>query len=435
MIVGHLARTLGTLTLGLALVACGSARDTLPAASLTSIEVPGGRTNPDLDASTAGPGADDDASQGDAVSPGDSTVGTDGVLTDGAGSNDAADGTEPSDATEPTDTIDEISDGNGSSDIADDIAADSTDADTAADSTDPPTDGGGPDATDLPCLIPSDCDDADPCTKDRCNFFSKTCSYEVIVDCPVIVDCQQDSDCNDGDPCSNDVCEGGVCFVEPGQCECQSDQDCDDDDVCTADSCTNLNTCKHAKIPSCKACSSLVATSFDNAAAINGWQTYSQTTENGWQVVTKRFVSPPSSLYMGNPAKWNYVNVDDNNPSTLLPTIEGIRIPGFTVPASGTTTVTFQVWLDIEDCVGASATQFDTFVLTVEDFPQNYNVVFDKCDVAQPWQGWRLVEADISQWAGFTIQGLWLYFDSGNEDYNETEGIFVDDLSIQNCPK
>ena len=64
------------------------------------------------------------------------------------------------------------------------------------------------------CVIPGDCDDADPCTIDDC-------VGGVCVNDPI--------DCDDADACTVDSCSGGVCFNDP--------IDCNDGDACTADSC------------------------------------------------------------------------------------------------------------------------------------------------------------------------------------------------------
>lgn len=76
------------------------------------------------------------------------------------------------------------------------------------------------------CIMPSDCDDQDPCTIDICDGI---CQWK-------------DVDCDDGDKCTNDICDpraGGCIHMQIQDCKnpCQNDKDCDDNDACTVDLC------------------------------------------------------------------------------------------------------------------------------------------------------------------------------------------------------
>ncbi len=70
------------------------------------------------------------------------------------------------------------------------------------------------------CVVPADCDDADPCT---------------IEDCVVGVCVNDPIDCDDGNACTTDSCSGGVCVNDL--------IDCDDGDPCTADTCDPGSGC------------------------------------------------------------------------------------------------------------------------------------------------------------------------------------------------
>lgn len=68
----------------------------------------------------------------------------------------------------------------------------------------------------LPCTVPSECNDEDACTTDDCS--SHRCTHTPL-------------DCADTDPCTIDACAGGTCS--------HTSLPCDDGDGCTDDACAN----------------------------------------------------------------------------------------------------------------------------------------------------------------------------------------------------
>ena len=69
---------------------------------------------------------------------------------------------------------------------------------------------------------PTDCDDANPCTKDSCNTGTGTCANFGLP--------HQGDACDDGDPCTSaDACDFGVCVGDAMPCE--------DENPCTVDAC------------------------------------------------------------------------------------------------------------------------------------------------------------------------------------------------------
>jgi len=351
--------------------------------------------------------------------------GTDGLdVLDGADGLAATDAVDSADSTDGLDTTDGTPDGVDGLDVPDGV-----DATDAADGVD------GVDGA-LLCEKTKDCDDGDPCTKDRCDLFEKVCKWEDIADCNP-GGCVSDAECSDKNVCTLDTCSDTGCVHDDILCECDLNEDCDDLNVCTADICNKSgvgSACQNLPEPGCKVCTTVLANNFDGANPLNGWASVQGSTENAWQPVDKRSTSAPNSLYMGNPLEWNYVNKNDNFPLQELSTTEGIRTPGFEVPeGDGTVKVRFNLWLDIEDCIGSSAEDYDQFVVTAEPAPESYDLQFSKCDLETPWQQWKPIEFNLDDYQGDYIYGLWFYFESGNAAFNDTEGIFVDDLVIEYC--
>ena len=150
----------------------------------------------------------------------------------------------------------------------------------------------------IPCGADTDCDDANPCTADRClageclhdpiaNGSScadalfcdgqETCQDGVcsgLIPCidkdhcdeaaDVCLECVESFECEDGNSCTDDVCSGGVCehlplsmpcddgdlctqsdFCISGVCQGGPTVDCDDGNACTDDSCDAAVGCRH----------------------------------------------------------------------------------------------------------------------------------------------------------------------------------------------
>ncbi len=97
------------------------------------------------------------------------------------------------------------------------------------------------------CDEATDCEDADPCTDTGC--VEGRCVVERREGC-----CNHPGECpDDGDPCTRATCPepGGACGVLEGLC-CAADGDCVDDDPCTVDRCLAPHgLCTHDRDPGC----------------------------------------------------------------------------------------------------------------------------------------------------------------------------------------
>ena len=86
------------------------------------------------------------------------------------------------------------------------------------------------------CFVDADCDDSNPCTTDVC--LNGGCEHECLVD----------SECDDGNGWTyNDICvitPFGTCVCQGEQAECQDKIHCDDNNPCTEDQCINF-LCHH----------------------------------------------------------------------------------------------------------------------------------------------------------------------------------------------
>ncbi len=83
-------------------------------------------------------------------------------------------------------------------------------------------------AAGLPCMLPSDCADANACTLDSCDVLSGLCVHDAV-------------DCDDGDACTADSCAPATGCVHEVV-------DCDDGSLCTSDGCLPARGCTHEPI-------------------------------------------------------------------------------------------------------------------------------------------------------------------------------------------
>ena len=272
------------------------------------------------------------------------------------------------------------------------------------------------------CVKAAECPDDDPCTEDLC--IDEACVHHPKPGC-----CVKNAQCDDGSPCTADTCVGNFCehALQPGCCV--SDAQCDDGLPCTADFCID-GGCQSALIPGC--CEPLLKSEFTDGGALATWDLYKPNTEISWQVWSKRFVSPPASLYMGNPLLANYINFNDLNPSQHLPSAAAITTAPIAVPAGASSaSVSFQLWMDIEDCIGQSVA-FDLFQVSALGAGGNGVNLLGKCQVPWPWDQWHLITLDLTGFKGQSVS-LRFGFDSVDADYNSGEGIYIDDVEVKFC--
>lgn len=106
---------------------------------------------------------------------------------------------------------------------------------------------GTPDCRQRTCvLVPSLCDDGNPCTIDDCDA-ATGCSHEPMIcslfescvagDC--VPSCNTTRECEEGQACRQGGCVNG----------CEGDTDCLDGDSCTIDECDTRQSCQHEPVP------------------------------------------------------------------------------------------------------------------------------------------------------------------------------------------
>ncbi len=202
---------------------------------------------------------------------------------------------------------------------------------------------------------------------------------------------------------------------------CDVDDDCTDLDLCTLDRCVD-HVCK-GDPTGAEGCCGADAAAYDfEAGTLGPWTAVpgEQVGPYTWSVVARagRATSGTHALYFGN-------NEADPPTYDSGEAVAGVvASPAFKLPATGTATLHFRVFLDTEPDVS-----FDVLSLQVSA----NGVVTDvwaKSKLAKvPTGGFVVAEADLSKWRGQSIQ-LRVKFDSVDGNVNDLEGAYVDDVRV-----
>ncbi len=246
--------------------------------------------------------------------------------------------------------------------------------------------------------------------------------------------CFADQECDDGDACTIDTCSYAdhTCVHQAGNC-CQSALECDDGNECTQDVCAEAEgggrACHSAPIAGC--CMVTLSNTLSAAADVADWGHEPTNPGVGWQIAATRYVSPPASLYLGDPKTGTYINHHGDSPAQPPNTEASIAAPVLRLDQHAASAVLdLQLWVDVESCDGHRA-WFDIFRIVVDTPEVDSVVMFDKCDVSD-YRTWVAVSLDLTPFIGDLV-GLRLDFNSIDARLNDGEGIYVDDLQIMTC--
>ena len=296
-----------------------------------------------------------------------------------------------------------------------------------------------------PCTKPAHCDDENPCTEDLCNAGGH-CSNGLLPGCCLVngqcddvtaqtIDlCAQNScvhsftdpptacasaqECPGSGPCVETSCTGGLCsnsVVDGGNC-CIDSPACDDGDICTVDDCSEF-TCAHTPLAGFVPHQ---VWKFDDGS-LAGFQIEGGGSGVTWQLSNKQAISPPYSLYFGNPNGANGPTLDNGK------TVAGkVVTPAVTLPAAGPHLL--RVWAFI-DCEPLYSRDIVTIYARIngQDTP-----VWTKADIGgTTGLAWEELEVDLTalNLGGKSVQ-LVFGFDSVDATNNDYQGLYFDDIRL-----
>jgi hypothetical protein len=271
-----------------------------------------------------------------------------------------------------------------------------------------------------------DCDDGNSCSQDLCDK-KDGCNY---LNVPDNTPCDDDNLCTLDDFCTTGTCDGDWqdgCCIEDDDCDddfaCSSDAcidngcayasvDCDDANDCTADSCLG-GDCQHEPLAQKQA---LYSQNFDTGEA-PGWQfsiNGDGDEEIYWSVDDYRSNSKKFSLYVGNTEDQTYDHgIGDTtafSPPVFLPKVTGLELSFY-----------FRSSLHEGQCA------FD--YLKVEIEVEGSKLVELTPRICNSNYSFQARSYKLDEYAGSSVRIL-LTFRTVDEDYNNAEGVYVDDFQI-----
>ena len=294
-------------------------------------------------------------------------------------------------------------------------------------------------------------------TFDACDSTANNYTGVCIDDVKVDIACEPNP-CQDDTMCPQKACNTATCNLADHACSyakvagcCIVDKDCDDADSCTTDTCA-AGTCSNVSVsPTCCSAKSPLASEGMEAGTLpTGWKVKNLTgnaqggfgkpydTTIKWNVSALKAKTGTYSLYFGNNGTYN---AGANVPAGVASS------PVFTVPANGSSLVTFDLYLSTEWDGAIFNVQPPSFVIdrmrvgltdpAQVDPTKATEWLWSSYDIAGTTNThWESVVLNIPDtWKGKTAK-LTFEFDAGTETKNTFEGAYVDNVAVSTvCDK
>ncbi len=264
---------------------------------------------------------------------------------------------------------------------------------------------------DVCCTQTAECDDKNLCTLDACPAVGLGCTHtQTDANC-----CTTAKDCDDKDDCSIDSCSPGHQCVHLNQC-CTSTADCDDGDpLCTTDICDAKGFCSWTPTNAVGCCvMDVFALDFEDGKLPAQVTLQNGPTQVKWQVMSgKQAHGGKTALWYGDPATNNF---DDGSQNTGTVSLKLVDLPN-----GETLEFAFWVWMQTE-----GGPPYDELTLSVVGTPVE---LWKKSSVGLQMGQWVQVKINLSAYAGKSVT-LKFVFDTVDSAINETQGVFLDDLTL-----
>lgn len=298
-----------------------------------------------------------------------------------------------------------------------------------------------PDASGCPEGAPCAAVISGPCQVGRCNVLGQ------CVTVPDVGCCASDVDCGAFTPpsaCEVLRCISGRCLPDPRPGCCVTAEQCDDGDACTTDLCSGAGgQCVHcASSCECPETHEVYANGFGASgpqAAGFFIEDLNPTDRVSWRPSTRRFVSPPTSLYLGDsecPTYYNGVLNADCQPShpggadggSVELTLYSPPIPLPLTPGGHAALI--WVWSEVEPLATGGPSERDVLRVSVDPglgiaWPATSTLAVGKSTGGS----WRLLAFNLAAYSGTTVR-LRFAFDTLDSSDNHHEGVYLDDLSV-----
>jgi len=200
---------------------------------------------------------------------------------------------------------------------------------------------------------------------------------------------------------------------------CEQDVDCETGDACTVDTCVD-NVCVAASSGASGCCGVTLGPWDFDGNLLAPWTNVAadQIGPHAWAIVERpnRAVSGTRAIWFGNPALNTYGGGEH-----LAGTLQSGNIR---LPATGTATLRFNVFLDAE-----TDAAFDILAIDVEVGGVRTEVWHKRNLLSIPTPTFVAAEADLTPWRDRVIR-LRIRFDSVDGTINDFEGPYLDDIRV-----
>ena len=217
------------------------------------------------------------------------------------------------------------------------------------------------------------CDDANPCTEDKC--MAGACAHSDIPGC-----CLDDSPCADDDECTEDVCLDNACWHL--EICCETNEECEDQDACTFDYCSK-DFCWHKPLNDAGCCPKHLLWGGFEPGSLGEFEVTTVLEHQPWEVTSH-------VAHSGEYSVKGSANGPSGSASVL--SFSDLKIP----PAGGT----LSFWLKRKS--SSNYAQSICLLSNISRFQVSVNGV-----PAYVWCGgtvdWEKIDVDLSPWGGQTV--------------------------------
>ncbi|MEC9071406.1 MAG: hypothetical protein VX938_03465, partial [Myxococcota bacterium] len=289
---------------------------------------------------------------------------------------------------------------------------------------------------------PCDLDKPPTCYEGICNPVGH-CVASKIPDC-----CLADADCSSlplNTACGVYKCVLTYCVVEltPGCCD--TDINCNDGVFCTVDTCESPGSmCTHC--PNDCACPSTTPAYLKSFASLDTTleeqgllvQDAKAKDKVTWRTTDRRWVSPPTSLWLGDencPTYYNGPLTEDCQPAPggdSKPVDVDVITSNFNLGDSpGGYVALMWTWSQVEGWKTGGDNEPDVLEIAFQAGEGGvvWPITSTQSVGKNTYGEWRLLAADLSPWSGNTGR-LHLHFRSIDDQNNHHEGVYVDDIQV-----
>jgi len=268
------------------------------------------------------------------------------------------------------------------------------------------------------CNDDKDCDDNNVCTIGYCTE-KRTCEWQWQEGC-----CVESKDCPALSPCIPAACKSNRCEYTPAKACCKSDADCSVNEPCIKGVCLGSQDkpgeCVLMLDESGSCCVQQVFSANFDDGTLQGMQVEKiYDTQVSWVVDSRRYTSPPNSLYFGDPTTHTY-DAGQNNPVGAIAWTPEIDLQGLTLAE-----LHFMLFKNTE----IAATEDVLEVVVVANAQETTVWTSEAMSLSSTGEQFIPISSSLASFSGMKVR-IGFSFDSKDGFANKYEGVYLDDIKV-----